>query len=382
LLFSFQRYQFSSNRKSPLALVSSVFLNFTSNYQPMDIQNKISVFDPNGISYANGNIYGLPFDPEEAKLVILPVPWEITVSYRAGTARAPEAILEASLQVDLFDPFVPDAWKLGIAMKEIDKEINKKSTNLRLAVEGYLKQLSQGSIVARDASMQSIRDKINLAGQELNEWVKTESTKLLNNNKIVAVLGGDHSTPLGLMQALAEQNLVFGILHIDAHADLREAYEGFEFSHASVMFNALKISQITKLVQVGVRDFCETELNLIKSDQRITTFFDRDIKHQLYKGISWSAICDQIVEQLPENVYLSFDIDGFDPKLCPNTGTPVPGGLEFEQSLYLIEKVVNSGRRIIGFDLNEVAPGIDEWDANVAARLLFRLANICLVSNL
>jgi len=347
----------------------------------MDIQTKISDFDPNGISNANGNIYGLPFEPEEAKLVILPVPWEVTVSYRAGTARAPEAILKASFQVDLFDPFVPDAWKLGIAMKEINQDIKARSAALRFHAEAYLNQLSAGSIVTQEASMQSIRDKINLAGQEMNEWVKTESTKLLNNNKIVAVLGGDHSTPLGLMQALAEQNLVFGILHIDAHADLREAYEGFEFSHASVMFNALKISQITKLVQVGIRDFCETELNLIQSEHRITTFFDRDIKQQMYKGISWSDICDQIVEQLSENVYLSFDIDGFDPKLCPNTGTPVPDGLEFEQSLYLVEKVVNSGRRIIGFDLNEVAPGIDEWDANVGARLLYRLSNMCLVSN-
>jgi agmatinase len=347
----------------------------------MDIQNKISAFDPNGISYANGNIYGLPFEPEEAKLVILPVPWEVTVSYRAGTAQAPEAILEASFQVDLFDPFVPDAWKLGIAMKEINKDIKEKSAALRFDAEIYLKQLSSGSISNQIAPVESFRDKINLAGQELYEWVKSESAKLLNNNKIVAILGGDHSTALGLMQALAEQNLVFGILQIDAHADLREAYEGFEFSHASVMFNALKISQITRLVQVGLRDYCEAELQLMKSDNRISTFFDRDNKHQLYNGISWSVICDQIIEQLPENVYISFDIDGLDPKLCPNTGTPVPGGLEFEQSLYLIEKVVNSGRRIIGFDLNEVAPGSDDWDANIGARLLYRLANMCLVSN-
>jgi len=347
----------------------------------MDIQNKISAFDPNGISYANGNIYGLPFEPEEAKLVILPVPWEVTVSYRAGTAQAPEAILEASFQVDLFDPFVPDAWKLGIAMKEINKDIKEKSAALRFDAEIYLKQLSSGSISNQIAPVESFRDKINLAGQELYEWVKSESAKLLNNNKIVAILGGDHSTALGLMQALAEQYLVFGILQIDAHADLREAYEGFEFSHASVMFNALKISQITRLVQVGLRDYCEAELQLMKSDNRISTFFDRDNKHQLYNGISWSVICDQIIEQLPENVYISFDIDGLDPKLCPNTGTPVPGGLEFEQSLYLIEKVVNSGRRIIGFDLNEVAPGSDDWDANIGARLLYRLANMCLVSN-
>jgi agmatinase len=347
----------------------------------MNINDKIAAFDPNGVGDVNGNIYGLPFDATEAKLVILPVPWEVTVSYQAGTAQAPEAILEASYQVDLYDPFVADAWKLGIAMKEISQEIKKRSDLLRKEAEAYIHQLSLGANPEMQSTLDAIRDKINLAGLELNKWVKDESTKLLDSNKIVTLLGGDHSTPLGLMQALAEKNLVFGILHIDAHADLREAYEGFEFSHASIMYNAIKIPQITQLVQVGIRDYCEAEFGLIQSDERITTFFDRDLKHRQYGGQSWSDICDQIIELLPENVYLSFDIDGLDPKLCPNTGTPVPGGLELEQAIYLVEKLVNSSRRIVGFDLNEVAPGNDEWDANVAARLLYRLANMCLVSN-
>lgn len=347
----------------------------------MDIKDKISAFDPNGIGDANGNIYGLPFDTNEAKLVILPVPWEVTVSYQAGTAAAPEAILDASFQVDLYDPFVTDAWKLGIAMKEINQDIREKSNLLRLSAEEYIQKLSEGLNPEENAALLVKRNNINLAGLELNQWVKNKSLDLLNRNKVVGLLGGDHSTPLGLMQALAEKNPAFGILHIDAHADLREAYEGFEFSHASIMFNAIKIPQITQLVQVGIRDYCEAELLLIKSDNRISTFFDRDMKHQQYEGSSWSAICDQIIDTLPEKVYLSFDIDGLDPKLCPNTGTPVPGGLELEQALYLIEKLVKSGRTIIGFDLNEVAPGDDEWDANVGARLLYKLANMCLVSN-
>lgn len=347
----------------------------------MDLKDKISAFDPNGIGDANGNIYGLPFETDEAKLVILPVPWEVTVSYQAGTASAPEAIFEASSQVDLYDPFVKDAWKLGIAMQEINQDIRKKSNLLRLSAEEYIQKLSEGFKPEENAALMAIQNEINQAGLELNLWVKNESIRLLDQNKVVALLGGDHSTPLGLMQALAEKHSSFGILHIDAHADLREAYEGFEYSHASIMYNALKIPNITHLVQVGIRDFCEAELNLIQSDKRISTFFDRDIKHQQYEGSSWSAICDQIIDTLPEKVYLSFDIDGLDPKLCPNTGTPVPGGLELEQSIYLIEKLVYSGRTIIGFDLNEVAPGDDEWDANVGARLLYRLANMCIVSN-
>jgi len=347
----------------------------------MDLHDKIAAFDPNGIGDQDGNIYGLPFDTSEAKLVILPVPWEVTVSYQGGTALAPEAILQASYQVDLFDPFVADAWKLGIAMQEINKEIKGKSNLLRLEAEDYIQQLSKGFNPEENAALLDIRNKINLSGKELNLWVKNESIKLMDQNKIVALLGGDHSTPLGLMQALAEKHSSFGILHIDAHADLREAYEGFEYSHASIMFNAIKIPQITRLVQVGIRDYCEVELNLIHSDKRISAFFERDIKHRQFEGTTWASICDQIIDTLPEKVYLSFDIDGLDPKLCPNTGTPVPGGLEMEQALYLVEKLVNSGRKIIGFDLNEVAPGDDEWDANVGARLLYRLANMCMVSN-
>jgi agmatinase len=266
-------------------------------------------------------------------------------------------------------------------MKEIDLDLLGKSNLLRQKAEYYISELALGKEAEDINALPAIRDEVNHACNELNEWVKKESIKLLEKNKIVALLGGDHSTPLGLMQALAEKHQSFGILHIDAHADLREAYEDFEFSHASIMFNAMKLPQISRLVQVGIRDFCEAEKLLIQSNSRITTFFDRDIKHSLFEGKTWMAICDEIIEALPEKVYLSFDIDGLDPKLCPNTGTPVPGGFELEQAIYLVEKLVISGRTIIGFDLNEVAPGSDEWDANVAARLLYRLANMCLVSN-
>jgi len=347
----------------------------------MDKTEKMITFDPNGLGDSNGNIYGLPFSTREARLVILPVPWEVTVSYRAGTARAPEAILEASLQVDLFDPFVQDAWKLGIAMQEINEAILEKNNALRHKARQYIEQLALGVNPEENKAMKAVCNEINQAGHELNEWVKNESTRLLNQDKVVALLGGDHSTPLGLMQALAEKYPSFGILHIDAHADLREAYEGFEFSHASIMFNAVKLPQLKSLVQVGIRDYCEAENQIILSDPRISTFFDREIKHQQFEGKSWLAICESIIDLLPPHVYISFDIDGLDPKLCPGTGTPVPGGLELEQAIYLVEKLVTSGRTIIGFDLNEVAPGNDEWDANVGARLLYRLANMCLISN-
>lgn len=344
----------------------------------MSLKEKLENFNPNSLGDINANIFGLPFDCTEARLVIIPVPWEVTVSYNSGTANAPEAIFNASFKVDLYDAAVKDAWKLGIAMDEINPAIKSQSDSLRAKAEKYIAMYSEGITPDDNVEMSRIKDEINRGGAWLNNWVKSQALKYLDSNKMVALLGGDHSTPLGLIQALAEKHKSFGILHIDAHADLRQAYEGFEFSHASIMYNALKIPQVTKLVQAGIRDYCEDEVNLINSGTRIVTYFDRDIKRSMYEGKNWSAIVDEILANLPDDVYLSIDIDGLDPKLCPGTGTPVPGGFEFEQVIYLVEKLVASKRRIIGFDLNEVSPGDDEWDANVGARLLYRVANLAL----
>jgi agmatinase len=340
-------------------------------------EEKIKSFDPNNIGDANNGIFGLPFTIDEAEIVVLPVPWEVTVSYGSGTANGPDAIADASYQVDLYDPFVKDAWKTGIAMDEIPDILFDRSNELRRKSEEYIALLEQGEDHTSNKEMKSIRDEVNKACRQMNEWVKSRSLELINKNKLVALIGGDHSTPLGLMQALAEKHSSFAILQVDAHADLRDAYEGFEFSHASIMFNALKIPQVEKLVQVGIRDYCEAEVNVINgSNGRVVTYFDRDIKIKQFEGSSWAIICQEIIGKLPDNVYLSFDIDGLDPKLCPHTGTPVAGGFEAEQVLYLIQKVVEAGKKIIAFDINEVSPGEDEWDANVGARLLYRIANL------
>lgn len=348
----------------------------------MSKQDKINNFDPNALGDANNNIYGLPFTTDEAEVVIIPVPWEVTVSYRSGAALGPQAIFDASYQVDLFDPKIADAWKIGIAMEPVSDDIASKNESLRRKSEAYLTLLEEGESIETNDKMKDILTLINAESVKVNNWVKTKSLTYLDKNKIVALLGGDHSTPLGLMQALAEKHESFAILQIDAHADLRDAFEGFDYSHASIMYNAIKIPQVSKLVQVGIRDYCEFEFDLIKnSNGRIVTFFDRDIKNKQYDGATWTGICNEIIAQLPKDIYLSFDIDGLDPKLCPNTGTPVAGGFEFEQVLMLIEKIVDSGKRIIAFDINEVVPGGDEWDANVGARLLYRIANMVAKSN-
>jgi agmatinase len=141
-----------------------------------------------------------------------------------------------------------------------------------------------------------------------------------------------------------------------------------------VMYNVLKIPSVKKLVQVGIRDFCEEEYQLIqRGGGRIHTFFDDQLRARQDEGMLWPALAKEIVGSLPDKVYISVDIDGLDPRFCPHTGTPVPGGLDFHQVVTLINAVALSGRSIIGFDLNEVTPGPDDWDANVGARLLWQL---------
>ena len=338
----------------------------------------LSQFDPNGPG-TNGNLFGLPFTPETAEVIVLPVPWEVTVSYHAGTAKGPEAILAASSQVDLSIKEIPDAWKLGISMLPMPYSLYDESQKLRELAVKHIHSLESGE---KNNAADPLVSKINEACENLNVYVKSTVQKYLKEKKMVALIGGDHSTPLGFFRALAEQYDRFGILQIDAHLDLRKAYEGFTYSHASVMYNALKLPAVSRLVQVGIRDYCDEELRVIdRAMGRVVTFFDQDIKDKLYEGTSWSAICDQIIAQLPPLVHISFDIDGLNPKLCPNTGTPVPGGFEFEQVIFLVKKLVRSGKKIIGVDINEVSPGNDDWDANVGARLLYQLCNWMAVSN-
>lgn len=347
----------------------------------MNKQNKIKNFDPNSPASSDGNIFGLPFTVDEAKIVLIPVPWDVTVSYRDGTFKGPKAILNASCQVDLFDPLVKDSWRIGVATEEISKKVLAKNSSLRKIASKYIGNIEKGVSIDTPAMKKNCAQ-VNKGCAELGLWVKESVKKYLRKNKLVGLVGGDHSAPLGFIEALTEMHSAFGVLQIDAHCDLRKDYEGFEYSHASIMYNALKIPQIKKLVQVGIRDWCEEENNYINSSNgRVKTFFDYRMKNEMYEGKSWKIICSEIVSELPGNVYISFDIDGLDPKLCPNTGTPVSGGLEFEQAVFLITQVVKSGKKIIGFDLSEVAPGKDEWDGNVGARMLFRMCNLLAVSN-
>jgi agmatinase len=235
--------------------------------------------------------------------------------------------------------------------------------------------IENSGFISTDNGMKALQNEVNYNSEIVNNWVYDNSKLQLENNKLVGLIGGDHSVPLGFLKALAEKYNDFGVLQIDAHLDLRESYEGFTYSHASIFYNALKIKEITKLVQVGIRDYCEEEVQKTKIEkQRVVVFYDQQLKEGIFAGVNWSTHCDLIVTQLPENVYISFDIDGLNPTLCPETGTPVPGGLDYWEAVYLLKKIVESGRKIIGFDLCEV--GNNDWDANVGARLVYKMCNL------
>ena len=334
----------------------------------------LSKYNPSDVG-VRGSIFGLPFEEKDATIVIMPVPWDATVSYSAGTANGPAAILEASSQLDLEIVGREAPWKKGIWMAPIDNEIRLKSQDLRSMVEPYIVALENGEDYSQ---ADEVIAEVNKGTLGLKNQIKIQALEYLNKDKIVGLLGGDHSTPLGYLEALCEKYSDFGVLQIDAHMDLRRAYEGFKHSHASIMYNTLELPSVSKLVQVGIRDFCEEELILANKDKRVIVYFDQELKWQKFEGTKWQSLCKEIVAQLPDHVYISFDIDGLQPLLCPGTGTPVPGGLDFEEAVYLINQVKLSGRKIIGFDLNEVAPQSNdkEWNANVGARILYALCSV------
>jgi agmatinase len=349
----------------------------------MTKQQIIANFDPSQPGLSDATIFGLPFSLEHSEIVVIPVPWEVTVSYGAGASDGPNAILEASFQVDLCHQDFPELWKQGVYFAEIPETWKSNSDQYKALAQPIIEALENGEDLQNHPNLLEDLKTINTVCRDLHTQVKELVLAYQKQGKKVVLLGGDHSTPLGYYEALATNHDNFGILHLDAHMDLRIAYEGFTYSHASIMYNALQLPQITKIVQVGIRDFCQQEVDVVFSEKgRVIVHTDSDLKKDTFEGKTWAQQCDEIMAQLPQKVSISFDIDGMYPWYCPNTGTPVPGGFSFEQATYLFNKLAESGKEIIGFDLVEVAPGEnDDWDGNVGARMLFHMCGVLAKNN-
>ena len=369
-------------------------------------------------SHKQRGLFGLKSCLEEASIVCLPVPWDVTASYGGGASLGPELVLEASSQIDFFDEDQGAIYKRGIFMLPIDKQMQKDNLLYRKKALPLMEKWDENSPLSLGTSGPSHSSyrpslpadtpqdsntgrafneapplgkaheiccsEIDTACSQVHERVYQTAKELLERQKLCCLLGGDHSTALGLIQAVGEKYRGdFSLLQLDAHADLRPSYQGFKYSHASIMFRVLEGGAFSprNLLQVGIRDFSEEEWDYIGNHKkRIDCFSNQHLQRELFQGKSWEALCEGMVKKLHSNVYVSFDVDVLKPYLCPQTGTPVPGGLELEQVFFLLHKVHQSGRHIVGFDVCEVSPGsgsnseeVKAWNGNVGSRILYKL---------
>ncbi len=320
---------------------------------------------------SKGSLFGLDCGPDSA-IGIVPAPWDVTTSYMPGTSNGPDAICEASWQLDLHHSTGVSFWDHGIFMSSVSPDWADQNRLLRPQAEAIMACLSKGDALSPD--LKASQDRINHVCGTFLDWLQGEIAAAYDRHRYVGLLGGEHSVSLAHLRYLASKGRPFSVFQIDAHMDLRLAYEGFTYSHASVMRHAIQLPAVERLVQVGIRDYCAEETDVVReSGGKVSVFYDAHMRARQFEGETWRQICEDIVSALGEDVYLSVDIDGLDPSLCPHTGTPVAGGLSFREFAYLI-RLVAERRRIIGFDLVEVSPGEDtEWDANVGARVLWGL---------
>lgn len=319
--------------------------------------------DPNAPAAVEGALFGVPLPLEEARIVVIPVPYEATVSSRGGTREGPRALLDASGQVDLFDPLAAEPWRLGLGALPLEEAIADLSEAAAAAAER-----------ARDGDGEAHAE-VERIGRAVWAWVRDATLAALDSARVPLVIGGEHAVSFGAIEAAASRSPGLGVLQVDAHADLRGAYEGWQTSHASVMRRVLELDAIECLVQVGLRDLSLEEVAARDAaGGRALWFTDAELARRAFEGQPFAAVAREIVAALPESVWISFDVDGLEPSLCPGTGTPVPGGLGWREATYLLAEVARSGRRVVGADLVEIGAGF--WDGFVAAKLLYLLAGV------
>jgi agmatinase len=285
---------------------------------------------------------------EKADLYLLGIPWEGGISFRSGTAHAPRLIQAVSTHIDHYSPDCEALENAQIYLEHLPLEALPPAED-------------------RDALYEA------QVLHPVMDWVR----EVLRTGKPFGVIGGDHSVPIGVHRVLSQERPGYALLHLDAHADLRPSYQGMRYSHATVLYHASQERGINRLLAVGVRDWDRSEVEYARLHYpRIQVYEMRRLFRTLYQGRPWSEVCSEIVSLLPENVYISLDVDVLEVGYVPNTGTPVPGGLNYEQLSFLLDSIVRSGRKIIGFDLCET--GGAEIDAIVSAHLLYRLCGLVL----
>ena len=272
------------------------------------------------------NYAGIPAEfakLENAKIVLIPVPYDGTSTWQKGADKGPEAFLNASENMELYDI-------------ETDTEVYKKGVYLADAVPEKS---------SPEAMVEAVHD---------------ITKRYINKNKFVTLFGGEHSISIGTIRAFNECFNNLTVLHIDAHADLRKEYEGSSCNHACAVYEA---SQIANLIQVGIRSMDLKEKTLMDLDK---TYF----AHEMATDDNWMV---DAIDQMTENVFITFDLDAFDPSIAPSTGTPEPGGLLWYETLEFLKQVFQE-KNVVGFDIVELCPNeIDKSSDFLAAKLYYKM---------
>jgi len=260
---------------------------------------------------------------EKSKIVLIPVPYDGTSSWKKGADKGPEAFLDASENMELYDI-------------ETDSEVYKQGI--------YLSQpVTENS--SPEAMVEAVTEKVK---------------SYLNRNKFVTLFGGEHSISIGAIRAFSRHYENLTVVQIDAHADLRESYEGSKCNHACALYEA---NQTTNLIQVGIRSMDQSEKSVMNYDN---VFFAHEIESDDY----W---IEQAVERMTDTVYITIDLDGFDPSLFPATGTPEPGGLFWYETLRFLREVFKE-KNVVGFDLVELCPSPALYASDfLAAKLYYKI---------
>lgn len=273
-----------------------------------------------------GRYAGLP-DPygseDSSQIVILPVPFDKTTTYKKGSDKGPEALIEASRNLELYDI-------------ETDSEV-------------YLKGIYTDNPIHALTSEKMIHSTF----ERTKEWIL--------KGKFVVTIGGEHSLSYASIKAHAEHFKNLTVLQLDAHTDLQPAYENNRWSHASVMARVKEIPQVSKIIAVGIRSMSHEELPFL---ERSNVFFAHELEN------NW---IDQVLQKLDSPVYITFDLDVFDSSLMPSTGTPEPGGINWNQAMHLLKRVIQE-KNVVGCDIVELCPS----PANVApdylaAKLIYKI---------
>lgn len=258
-----------------------------------------------------------------AKFAILPVPYDATSTWVKGADKGPEAFLDASFTLENYD--------------------------VETGTEAYKHGIATLPFVTEDRTPELLCDK-----------VQQEVTTLLNDGKFPVTIGGNHTVSIGAIRAMAQKYNNLTVLQLDAHSDLRPSYEGSPLNHACVMNRAAEVAKIT---QIGIRSQCVEELPFFEKDRLFYA-------HQIFDNNNWQQ---KAIDTLTENVYVTIDLDVFDPSVLPSTGTPEPGGLTYYQVLHFLRSVFAS-KNVVGFDIVELCPNpIDKASDYLAARLAYQL---------